>query len=192
MHTDVADGSEGVDRRTIVNVVVGGILLGLLLVNVVRWVSSPANADLVGKPAPSFELPAVRKEEPVALSDYRGRVVLLDFWATWCRPCRRQASNLEELTEGDELDTPVKVLAVNTDEPSPGRRKKVENYVEHYGVEATTLLDNGRISNKYQVRTIPSIVVVGPEGRVQYADVGVHPTSKLRKVVRRAAEGKGT
>src|SRR5688572_28929850 len=76
--------------------------------------------ELVGKPAPDFT--GVDLEgKPVSLADYRGRVVMLDFWATWCGPCVQAIPHIQKVAN-KFADKPVTVLGINRDQPGSESR----------------------------------------------------------------------
>lgn len=118
-------------------------------------------------PSVDFSLPPLEGEN-VALSDYRGSVVLLNFWATWCPPCREELPSMVRLQEelGDE---PFTILAVSLRED----RDTVRSFLDENGFELPVLLDeSGESGMQYGVRGIPTSYVVDTEGRVLAMLVG--------------------
>jgi thiol-disulfide isomerase/thioredoxin len=103
-----------------------------------------------------------------ALADYRGRVVLVNFWATWCEPC------LDEMPSIQRLKTrlsgrPFEVLAVNYGEFGP----KVGAFAGRLAVDFRILLDpNREASRAWRVRLLPASFLVGPDGRPRYSVIG--------------------
>ena len=105
---------------------------------------------------------------PHRLADYRGRVVLVNFWATWCGPCRDEMPSMQRLKE-KLAGRPFAVLAVNLDEPE----SRIRNFLAQVKVDFTILLDPGRnAARAWDARIIPASFVVGPDGRVRYSVVG--------------------
>jgi thiol-disulfide isomerase/thioredoxin len=103
-----------------------------------------------------------------ALADYRGQVLLINFWATWCEPCREEMPSMQRLKER-LAGQPLAVLAVNYGES----RQKVGEFVRRLGVELPVLLDPGQqAARAWKVRVLPASFLVGPDGRVRYAVVG--------------------
>jgi thiol-disulfide isomerase/thioredoxin len=103
-----------------------------------------------------------------ALGDYRGRAVLVNFWATWCDPCLDEMPSLQRLAER-LADRPFAVLAVNYGESSG----KVREFLSRMGVGLTALLDPGQqAARAWGVRVLPASFLVGPDGRVRYGVIG--------------------
>ncbi len=98
----------------------------------------------------------------VRLSDYRGKVVILDFWATWCPPCRASIPGLEKIYKAYK-DKGLVILAVSLDQ---GEWDSVKSFSAEYGITYTVLKGNEDVSDKYQVRTIPMLLVIDKEGRI--------------------------
>jgi thiol-disulfide isomerase/thioredoxin len=103
---------------------------------------------------------------PVALKDYAGKVVLIDFWATWCPPCRAEVPHLVELHKkyaGKGFD----ILGVSLDGPD---QKKVIGFTQQNGMPWRHVYDGGgweaTVSRKYGVRSIPFTVLVGKDGKI--------------------------
>jgi thiol-disulfide isomerase/thioredoxin len=118
-----------------------------------------------GGAAPDFRATST-EGDTIQLSSFRGRVVIVDFWASWCPPCREQ---LERLAALEKQQPNVVVLAVNVDT----RRDKVEQYARRVTLPRRVLLDpGGRIASSYAVQGMPWTVLVDPEGRVSSARAG--------------------
>ncbi len=125
---------------------------------------------MVGQAAPAFALERLDGGAPEDLATLIGdKVVVLDFWATWCPPCRRALPQVASLAK-DFAERDVAVFAVNLMEPS----EKVRAYLEAEGVDVPVLLDRqGVAAQLYQVNTIPQTVVIDKEGLVCDVHVGV-------------------
>lgn len=168
------------------------VTAGLLLVATLVLASSSAGKAALQRwryeqaPAPPIELVDVRSGEAVRLADYQGKVVLLDFWATWCPPCREQMPAVERIARDDELAADVQVLSINTDEPEAGRARKVRKFLRRGDFTMRTLLDTGAASRAYQVFSIPTLVVIGPDGRVEALRQGAHSEQQLRELIAEA------
>lgn len=141
---------------------------------------SPADA-LVGKNAPDFKLPGL-DGKTVALADLKGKVVVLDMWATWCPPCRASLPHLDEFYQANKA-AGVQVFAVNQAE----EKDKVQAFVEKTKLVVPVLLDaDGKVGESYKANAIPETVVIAKDGKVAKVFVGFDPNStpeELHKVV---------
>ncbi len=134
-----------------------------------------------GELAPDFEVRSVDAEgklaNPLSLSSLRGKVVVLDFWATWCGPCRASMPVLDEIARKYE-DQGLVVLSVNTEGP---RLARAAREMANELAPATTLTsDHGPVSALYHVTTIPHMLVIDREGRVRWVHRGFTSASRLR------------
>lgn len=118
----------------------------------------------VGDRAPEYAAPSLTGER-MALSDQRGKVVLVNVWATWCGPCRVEMPSLQALHERFR-DQGFTVLAVSID-TGPGYREKVERFVQEYGLDFPVLLDpDARIQREFRTVGVPETFVLDREGRI--------------------------
>ena len=136
-------------------------------------VPEPQN-ELLGKMAPEFTLPLLGGST-LELAAHRGKdIVLLDFWATWCGPCRAVMPALAEISR-DYADKGVKYYAVNLREDAA----KIRSYLDEAKLDIAVPLDkDGSISKKYGVSGIPTMVIVGKDGQVKKVHVGSAPNLK--------------
>ncbi|MDQ7030680.1 MAG: redoxin domain-containing protein [Ardenticatenia bacterium] len=111
--------------------------------------------------APDFELPTLDGAS-VRLSELRGKPVIVNFWATWCPPCRAEMPALQRIAQRYEQQG-LTVILVNQGE-SPGR---VRDFLNSLGITLPTLLDDGRAAQVYRVRGLPTTVFVRPDGRIE-------------------------
>lgn len=130
--------------------------------------TAPAASGVrVGAPAPDFTLPDLDGKS-VRLSDLRGQVVVLNFWATWCGPCRQEMQTIDK-TDAKYQGKPVTILGVNVQE-SPDQ---VRGFADLYHLSFTLLLDrDGRVSNSYRVNALPTTFFIDREGIIRNITVG--------------------
>jgi thiol-disulfide isomerase/thioredoxin len=116
----------------------------------------------------------------VKLSDYKGKVVLLEFWATWCPPCRASVPGLEKLHKA-YTDKGLVLLAVSMDE---GGEDEVRSYIKESGITYTVLKGTEDIAIKYQVRSIPMMLVLNKEGKISKRYLGMGSDEDLEKDIK--------
>jgi peroxiredoxin len=124
-----------------------------------------------GMSPPAFTLPALDGAQ-VSLSDYEGKVVVLDLWATWCPPCRQEIPFLVELHKELESQGLV-VLGVGLDQ---GGESALAPFAEEYGVTYPVLVGNRDVQAAYGVTGIPTTFLIGRDGRIATKHVGYHPS----------------
>lgn len=130
-------------------------------------------APAVDSPAPNFELLDLNGKL-VQLEDYRGQVVMLNFWATWCPPCRLEMPTLNSRYEAHS--TEFTVLAVNFAE----QENVVEEFALELGLSFPVLLDSdGAIQEQYQVRGYPSSVFIDADGIIRIIHIGILTDGQL-------------
>src|SRR5436190_4514310 len=133
--------------------------------------SAPLGADgqLVGQPAPTFELRDLEGHR-VSLDQLRGKIVMLDFWATWCGPCQISMPIMDRLQK--EFSRDVVLLAINVMEPA----ETVREYVSRQNVRAKVLLDlEGNVGEEYGSGAIQMQVINDRKGVVHRVKVGIIP-----------------
>ena len=178
-------------RRDVLTVAIAAIIALMLGVNLFMFFDDGPDEELVAADAPGFELPVMDGDgETVALEELTGKVVLIDFWATWCPPCRDQMPELEAIADDPELEDQVAVLSVNTDPDTEDRFELIEEFMREENLELPTLIDDGSTQAAYRAGTIPTLVVVDPDGQVIYVSEGVHDEERLRELVEKAADGR--
>lgn len=144
----------------------GAVLLALLAVAAGALADEPAPE--LGRRAPDFTLPDLAGK-PVRLADYRGkRAVLINFWATWCLPCREEMPTLEKLWQ--ERRASLEVLGVNLDTVGAA---KVRAFVRELGLTFPILLDPAlAVGRTYRIRALPASFIVDRDGVVRHREIG--------------------
>ncbi|HEY8489196.1 MAG TPA: TlpA disulfide reductase family protein [Thermaerobacter sp.] len=145
-------------RRRRIALVVALVLAAAFLAGVRSMGHILASAPAPGKPAPDFTLPQL-DGPPVRLADLRGRVVVLNFWASWCVPCREETPALEAFyrRHGDE----VAFYAINVAEPLD----TVRAFLEEFGATYPVLLDRDKtVFRRYRVGGYPETFWIDPQG----------------------------
>jgi peroxiredoxin/predicted Zn-dependent protease len=127
----------------------------------------------IDEPAPDFELKSLDRKI-VRLSSFRGKVVILNFWATWCGPCNQELPHLQELYEKMKNDDGVAILTITSDE----NRALVEPFVRRKKYTFPVLYDEG-VRSKYGVRGIPSTFIIDPMGTIRLRMVGYNQNEPL-------------
>ncbi|RST61292.1 TlpA family protein disulfide reductase [Siminovitchia terrae] len=120
--------------------------------------------------APDFELVTLNGET-VKLSDYRGKKVILNFWATWCPPCRAEMPHMQNFYEQNK-DNGIEIVAVNLTKMDKGRME-IDKFVKEYGLTFDIPLDEeGDIGMQYQAFTIPTSYIIDTNGKIASKVVG--------------------
>jgi thiol-disulfide isomerase/thioredoxin len=152
----------------------GGIVItkkvlgtGILLILLALICSTCAGPPLqIGSPAPRFTLPDLNGRQ-VSLDEFKGRIVMLDFWATWCSPCRMTMPLLGNLEK--EYRGTMTLLAINLQEP----KDVVRGYVQQQNINSQVLLDeNGSVGEVYGTGEIPMQVLIDKNGIVRHVQIG--------------------
>jgi peroxiredoxin len=145
------DNAASVDRPETTATAPDGVELGAL----------DSRSPVRGEPAPDFRL-LNAEGEPVRLADLRGKVVWVNFWATWCRPCRRELPDIQKIY--DEMrDDGLEVLAVNVEDNADDARA----FFDDVGVDLPMLLDtHSEVYDQYRLRGLPDSFFIDREGNV--------------------------
>ena len=135
-----------------------------------------------GDQPPNFELTTLDGKK-VELSDYKGKKVILNFWATWCPPCKAEMPHMEKYYEKNADKENVEILAVNLTSMDKGE-KKIKEFVDGYGLTFPILLDaEGKIGEEFQAFTIPTTYMIDTKGTVQHKIVGPMNEDMMGKMV---------
>jgi len=122
-------------------------------------VVSPRNEKI----APNFILESVTGEK-ISLKDFKGKAVLLNFWATWCQPCKKELPSMQRIYE--ELSSEgVEVVAISIDR---NKKERVEKYINNYNLSFPILLDpNQKVRKDYFILGLPTSYLIGSDGKLK-------------------------
>jgi len=130
--------------------------------------------------APDFTLTDINGRR-FSLSDFRGRIVLIDFFATWCRPCREEIPHLKTLSNVYPNNTLV-IISIDID-PVLDTELAVRKLVQEYGLTWIVIppsMDSAGVANRYQVMELPTLILVDQEGYIRSRYVGLTEEEVLR------------
>jgi thiol-disulfide isomerase/thioredoxin len=167
---------------TLALVVVISVLFGAL---VLPMLGRPKQSILSATQAPDFNLEVVAGGDPgnrLSLANQRGKVVVLDFWASWCAPCREQAPIVNEVAKA-HAGSDVLFLGVNT---SDSKMDGITWFRSQNLSYASVYDEENRVAHAYGVRGLPTLVVVGKRGNIRNAQASVVSKRELEELVRSA------
>jgi peroxiredoxin len=166
-----------------------GIILFIVGIMLLLWMAlqpgggqstaqSAAETMEQGQPAPNFTTQTLSGSE-TALADYAGDVVVVNFWATWCPPCKAEMPGINAFYERHQADGLV-VLAVNAQESE----SLVRPFIEANQFTFPVLLDPaGSVVDQYQVRSFPTTIIIDRDGVVRHVQVGMISEEELETAV---------
>lgn len=142
-------------------------------------------SNLEGLPAPEFKLAGLDGRS-VSLGQFKGKVVVLDFWATWAPDAAESLKNMAAIAKGKGGD--LAIVAINLEEDPD----KVKTFVELKEIALPVLLDDGRVAKVYEVKTIPQTIIIGRDGIVQKVFAGESPGREeaIAEAIRKARSQK--
>src|SRR5215510_14427187 len=149
----------------------------LVAVFTLVWLQSAKYEPLaVGKPAPDFSL-ADLNDKHYRLSDFRGKVVFLNFWATWCKPCREEMPSMEILNKNFEKDGLV-ILAVSIDRVTTTR--DIPPFVKGMNLSFPVLVDSwGQADKPYKRMGVPETFIIDQQGIIQEIVIGPRDWTRI-------------
>jgi peroxiredoxin len=163
-------------------------LLGLLFM--FAFLRPPPGGLQLDILAPQFSA-KLQNETEFRLEDHRGQVVVLDFWATWCPPCRRSLPALSKLVDLYKTDTEVWIGTVNSERISKASLKK---WMKKMRVEFPVIRDQTNvISRLYNVSSLPTLIIINKQGKIHQVQVGLtssHPPTLVKHITRQIEDAR--
>ncbi|PRP51460.1 thiol:disulfide interchange protein [Bacillus halotolerans] len=159
---------------------VAGILLiglaGYMCWNIYQQFSKKEIGIEEGQQAPDFTLKTLSGER-TSLSDVKGKKVLLNFWATWCKPCRQEMPAMEEL---QKEHSDVAVIAVNFTSAEKSE-KQVQTFADTYHLTFPILIDKKGINAEYNVFSYPTTYILDKKGVIQDIHIGTMTKKEMKE-----------
>ena len=153
-------------RRNVIKILIFSALSFLLTINTVNAKDVQEGLE-IGDKAPDFKLNTL-EGETLQLSDFRGERVMINFWATWCPPCRQEMPDMQRFYQEHE---PV-ILSVNLTDTEINTNQ-VEQFMQELELTFPVLLDKeAEVSNLYRIQPIPMTYMIDAEGIIQFKSFG--------------------
>lgn len=134
-------------------------------------------APQVGEPAPAFRVTTIDGRD-IDSSAMAGKVLVVNFFATWCQPCRQEAGDLEALWDEYQTRDVLFVAIAYKDVDA-----KVREFVQQAGISFPVANSNTNIGQQFGVTGVPETYVIGPDGVLRYKRIGVIDPAQLRQVL---------
>ena len=148
--------------------------------------SGADSAGLVGNPAPDFHVQALSGGRgDVSLKEFRGNVVVLDFWGTYCGPCKHSFPKLQDL-HASYASRGLRIVGISEDEADD--KSKIATFANAYGAKFTIGWDEDKaVAHRYRPDVMPSTYVIDKKGIVRFVHVGFHDGDEV--AMRKEVEG---
>ena len=161
-------------------VAAGLVLVLLIAIAMVQALEAKEDDQLpglkTGGKAPDFSLQTL-DGEMVKLSDFEGKKVILNFWATWCKPCREEMPDLQSIYA--QRDDDVVILAVNMD-----AQNDVKGFIDSYSVTFPVLLDEeDEVADTYQIISLPTTYFIDEDGKIVQKHLGQITYEQLEEMI---------
>jgi peroxiredoxin len=169
---------------TPIAVLVASAIFGYLALPYLSRQVSPSG-KLLGSPAPDFSLPVIHggdSSSRISLHALAGNVVVLDFWASWCKPCAAQSRILSEIAPRHAAEK-VMFVGINTSD----NLERAESFAKAHDLPYPSVFDGGEVADAYGAQSLPTLVVIDPAGRIADVNVGVLGPAELEDAIQAAA-----
>jgi len=137
-------------------------------------------SPLIGKSAPNFKIKLLNGERKISLNNFKGKAILLNFWASWCQECKIEAKILETFHKKYDLGKgKIKIIGIGIqDTPS-----KAKDFINHFGKTYFVGLDDdkGNIALEYGIYGVPETFFIDPQGKIFYKHIGIVSMELLEK-----------
>ena len=140
----------------------------------------------VGKVAPDIAMKDLKTGKTVHLKDFRGKVVLLEFWASWCPDCLRQLPTLQKLYKDPAFKNKVQFLTVNIKDPQARNPAQLKAWLRARHYTFPVLLGGMDVLKVYNVRFLPTLLVLTSKGQVLQSSPEYHSETSVRKWLQQA------
>ena len=168
-------------KKILIAIAALAVALGLFFLNRHRALSAAAGATSIARHpfAPEFSLPGLTGQT-IDLSAYRGKIVLLDFWATWCEPCREEIPRFVEL-QNKYRDQGLQIIGVSMDdEPEP-----VREYNQRFNMNYPVAMGDAKTGELYGgVLGLPIAFLIGRDGRIEAKHIGATDISVFEQEIK--------
>ena len=185
-------------NKKIIGYLITILLIGSMVVLMVKsnldktepYLIGPDLSELEDKPGlkkgdtpPDFELSTL-DGDVVKLSDLKGKKVVLNFWASWCGPCKAEMPHMQKYYKKNSKKKNVEILAVNLTTGEKMGIEGVEKFIDAYGLTFPIPMDSkGIVGDQYQVMTIPTTYMIETDGTIAHKIIGPMDEKKLKELV---------
>jgi cytochrome c biogenesis protein CcmG, thiol:disulfide interchange protein DsbE len=185
---DRSEPASGANYLSTILLIVGCGILALFVLPRIFGGSNDSGATPAGTPSPGFTVEYVSNApngaRDVKLADLQGKVVLIDFWATWCGPCRAEAPVINRVyAKYADRQNEVAILGINTDDEDGNAAE----FVHSKGLKFPMAFDRDRsAANAYGIRALPTLIVLSKSGKVVARHSGTASESELESLIQQA------
>ena len=149
------------------------LAMGVVIFMAIQWLQPKPQ---IPNTAPDFSLTTV-DGDPISLSALRGRTVVINFWASWCGPCQQEVPAFNRFHKAHP-EIPIIGLAVDS-----GNSSKVRKTAQQWGISYPVAVANNELQRTYDISTLPTTIVVGPDGTVADIHVGMMSERQLTRAI---------